>query len=33
MDAETDESGNPKKIEDLCVFRHDVLFVAKDNTG
>lgn len=31
MDAETDESGNPKKIEDLCVFRHDVLFVAKES--
>ena len=33
MDAEADESGNPKKIEDLCVFRHDVLFVAKENMG
>ena len=27
---EADDSGNPKKIEDLCVFRHDVLFVAKE---
>ena len=27
---DTDNDGNPKRIDDLCVFRHDVLFVAKD---
>eukprot|EP00930_Biecheleria_cincta_P101333 TRINITY_DN92973_c0_g1_i1.p1 TRINITY_DN92973_c0_g1~~TRINITY_DN92973_c0_g1_i1.p1 ORF type:complete len:148 (+),score=24.74 TRINITY_DN92973_c0_g1_i1:88-531(+) len=26
-----DEEGNAKKLEDLCVFRHDVLFVAKES--
>merc|ERR1711972_1193926 len=28
---ETTETGEPKKLEDLCVFRHDVLFVAKES--
>mmetsp|Transcript_125016 Transcript_125016/g.186717 ORF Transcript_125016/g.186717 Transcript_125016/m.186717 type:complete len:147 (+) Transcript_125016:3-443(+) len=26
-----DEEGQPRKLEDLCIFRHDVLFVAKEN--
>ncbi|CAK9085573.1 DNA-directed RNA polymerase II subunit RPB9 (RNA polymerase II subunit B9) (DNA-directed RNA polymerase II subunit I) [Durusdinium trenchii] len=28
---DTDNDGNPKRIDDLCVFRHDVLFVAKES--
>merc|ERR1719378_58971 len=26
-----DENGEPTKNEELCVFRHDVLFVAKES--
>jgi len=32
MDDEVDETtGEPKKMDDLCIYRHDVLFVAKEN--
>mmetsp|Transcript_32632 Transcript_32632/g.74565 ORF Transcript_32632/g.74565 Transcript_32632/m.74565 type:complete len:146 (-) Transcript_32632:33-470(-) len=26
-----EEGGEPKKLEELCIFRHDVLFVAKES--
>ena len=31
MVQDGEESGNKRRIDDLCVFRHDVLFVAKDS--
>merc|ERR1712217_329844 len=31
MEDEEDEDGRPQKMEELCIYRHDVLFVAKES--